>query len=271
MALAPVVPAAEERQHPADRPAAAFHLRITNTADGAVRLSVDNGATWLLVARVSRPVSSAAPADGPDAREVLRSNAYGMAFGAGRGRQIKVLPDNPFNRKSPSAILLNVPITAAVFKDFLPPVGSAVRILSGAGSQALPLPETYYPKEYDVLEFAASNSSAAPEKLPAYARDAAQFYLQRCLGRLRAAGRRPVTGILAVSAKLKPGDKPDAVTFLHDGAVAGIMNAPPFTMRWDTKQWADGEHMVEVRALDKHGAVLSRSKALVVVQNSAQT
>jgi hypothetical protein len=74
-----------------------------------------------------------------------------------------------------------------------------------------------------------------------------------------------------VSAKLKPGDQPNAVTFLHEGDVAGIMNTPPFTMRWNTKEWPDGEHLVEVRALDKGGGILSRSKALVVVQNGAQS
>jgi hypothetical protein len=41
-------------------------------------------------------------------------------------------------------------------------------------------------------------------------------------------------------------------------------------MRWDTRAWKDGEHLVEVRALDKGGGIVSRSKALVVVQNAAQ-
>jgi hypothetical protein len=39
-------------------------------------------------------------------------------------------------------------------------------------------------------------------------------------------------------------------------------------VRWDTRQWENGEHLVEVRALDGAGKVLTRSKALVVTENS---
>ncbi len=236
---------------------------------GAVQVSVDGGGTWLLIARVSRPTTGASPNAPSDAREVLRSNRYGMAFGAGNRREIRVLPDTAHNRKSGGSILLNVPMTAAVFKDFLPPAGSPARIVPSSRAEAIPMPASYYPKDEDVLEFAAPRTPSVPEKLPVYARDAAQFYLQRCLAKLRAAGRKPVNGTLFVSAKLKPGDQPNAVTFLHEGAVAGIMNTAPFSMRWDTKEWPDGEHLIEVRALDKGGGVLSRSKALVVVQNAS--
>jgi hypothetical protein len=253
-----------------DAPQAAFHLRIANTTHGAVQLSVDGGMSWLLVARVTRPVTSTAPGAESSERLVLRSNRYGMAFGAGNRRQIRVLPDIPVNAKTEGAILLNVPATAAVFKDFLPPSGTPVRIINGGRTEALPLPEAYYPKDEDVLEFVSPRTAATPEKLADYAKDAADFYLQRSLARLRASGKKPVTGTLLVTAKLKPGDQPNAVTFLHEGQVAGIMNTSPFSMRWDTRAWKDGEHLVEVRALDKGGGILSRSKALVVVQNAAQ-
>jgi len=38
-------------------------------------------------------------------------------------------------------------------------------------------------------------------------------------------------------------------------------------MSWDTRTWEDGEHLLEVDALDEHGHVTSRSKTLVVIQN----
>src|SRR5687768_16694306 len=269
IAFALTVGLSAAQEQPPTPPQAAFHLRIANTTHGAVQVSVDGGATWLLIARVNRPALTASPGAATDAREVLRTNRYGMAFGIGKRREIRVLPDNPVNRKTGCSILLNVPVTAAAFKDFLPPAGSPVRIVPSARSEAIPLPEAYYPKDEDVLEFVAPRTSATPEKLAVYARDAADFYLQRCLAKLRASGGKPVNGTLFVSAKLKPGDQPNAVTFLHEGAVAGIMNTPPFSMRWDTREWQDGEHLIEVRALDKGGGILSRSKALVVVQNSA--
>src|SRR5687768_13137027 len=72
--------AAAQNEPPPQPPAAAYHLRIANTTHGAVQISVDGGATWLLVARVARPVAAALPGAPSDAREVLRSNRYGMAF-----------------------------------------------------------------------------------------------------------------------------------------------------------------------------------------------
>ena len=223
------------------------------------------------MARVNRHVTTPAFGAGSDKRDVLRSNQYGMAFGVGKDRLIRVLPDIPANRKTQGAILLNVPATAAVFKDFLPPAGTPVRYLTSASSEANPLPEAYYPKEEDTLEFVAPRTASTPGKIAVYAKDAERYYLEKCLTKLRLTGKKPISGSLFVSARLKPGDVPNAVTFLHEGSIAGIMNAPPFSMRWDTKQWPDGEHLVEVRALDKHGAILSRSKALVVVQNRSQS
>src|SRR5688500_3767633 len=71
---------------PVTTPQAAYHLRIANTIHGAVQVSVDGGATWLLIARVTRPTLTGSPGAPSDAREVLRSNRYGMAFGIGKRR-----------------------------------------------------------------------------------------------------------------------------------------------------------------------------------------
>jgi len=47
------------------------------------------------------------------------------------------------------------------------------------------------------------------------------------------------------------------------------MNRPPYTMKWDTKEWANGEHLIEIRGLGASGTVVTKSKALVVVDNPA--
>src|SRR5687767_11626586 len=115
VAFALTVGLSPAQEHPPTPPQPAFHLRIANPTHGAVQVSVDSGATWLLIARVNRPTLTGSPGAPSDAREVLRSNRYGMAFGIGKRREIRLLPDNPVNRKAGGSILLNVPVTAAAF------------------------------------------------------------------------------------------------------------------------------------------------------------
>ena len=45
------------------------------------------------------------------------------------------------------------------------------------------------------------------------------------------------------------------------------MNRAPYAVRWDTRQWSDGEHLVEVRVVDASGIVLRTRKTLVVTRN----
>lgn len=253
---------------PPQEPAEAFRLRIANTLNGGIELSVDKGANWLLVGRVARPATATSAGVQSPAAEVQRSSPLGMAFGVGNGRQVRLLPDSPAGRKDTSAILANTPGTSALFKDFLPAVGSPVELVSSTGRETKPLPSPYTPRDDDRFQFTVKTTALPADKIGDYAKDAAQFYRERAIARLRAKGKSPSTGSLTVTAKLSPGDTPDAVTFLLDGATAAIMNRPPYTMKWDTKEWTNGEHLIEIRALSASGSVLTRSKALVVVDNS---
>ncbi len=245
----------------------AFRLRIANTAKGAIELSVDKGMTWMLIARVARPASVAGLGAQSSVTEVQRSSPHGLAFGVGASRLIRLLPDAPDARKDKSAILANVPMTSALFKDFLPGIGSPVELLSISLKGGVPFPASFTPKETDILQITARRSNLAPDKIADYAKDAARNYSERAIAKLRAGGGSPANGILTITAKLSPGDNPDAVTFLLDGTTAAIMNRPPYTMKWDTKEWANGEHLIEIRALGVSGSILTKSKALVVVDN----
>jgi len=242
----------------------AYRLRLVNTLHGGVELSVDEGQTWLLVARVVRPATGTA-AGGDSLPTVQRVSPAGLAIGVGGQRLLRLLPDSKAARRDRAAILVNVRPTAALFKDFLPPVGSPVQqVLS---RRAVPLPQNYTPRDGDVLLITATYSNLPSEKIAVYAQDASARYHDDAISRLRSRGGAPISGTLTVTARLASGDRPEFVIFTLDGADAAILNRPPYTVNWDTREWVDGEHLIEVRARDAAGAVLTQTKKLVVVDN----
>lgn len=180
---------------------------------------------------------------------------------------MRFLPDAPASRKDPCAIVINMPRTSALFKDFLPPAGSPVQYVPSTGKEPAPMPAGYTPGEEDILQFTVRQSTLPADKTGVYASDAAEAYQQRALSLLRARGQKPSSGILTVTARLAPDEDPAGVTFLLDGNVAGILNRPPFFMKLDTRDWSNGEHLIEIRAVDHGGATLTRNRILVVVEN----
>ncbi len=253
-------------QQPPAKATEAYRIRITNSQFGAVEISTDTGKSWLLVARVSRPASMTA-SGGSTRCEVIRSNEYGAALSVGDGQILRVLPESRLAERDPSAILVNVPLTSAFFKDLLPPAGSNVQSLSPGKTEPLDLPASYSPREDDTLLITVRETRLPPEKIGEYARDAATNYRDRAIASVRARGGHPTAGALSVIARLPNGDVPAAVTFLVDGVVAAIMNRPPFAIQWNTREWANGEHLVEARALNSAGVTVSRKRSLVVVDN----
>lgn len=247
--------------------AEAFRLRIANTLYGPIEASADRGATWHVIARVVRPAIAAASEPGvSQLPEVVRASPEGTAFGVGGGRVLRLLPDSPINRRNRSATLANVPKTFALFKDFLPPAGSPVQ-LQVRGREPAALAPGYTPSDGDAYLITARHSAHPAEKLSEYLVDTATVYRETAISRLRARGEKPASGILEIEGKLANGEQASAVSFLVDGVIAGFTNATPYLLRADTTRWSDGEHVLEVRALDGAGAVLTSRKMLVVVDN----
>ena len=245
-----------------------YRIRITNTLYGPVEASADQGATWLLVGRVVHQAVDVAPS-GPAAKTaILRSSPQGVALGVGGGKFLRLVPDAPTAHRDPTAIALKASPTSALFKELLPPVDSPVQQV--VGRTAIALPEHYAPSEGDVLQITATSSALPPDKAAAAVKEAAEKYRQAALERIKAAGKKPTTGTLSVNANLHPNEKPSVITFYLDGNVVGILNSPPYSIRLNTTIWSNGEHLIEVRALDANGATLTRKKALVVVDNPPQ-
>jgi hypothetical protein len=242
-----------------------YRIRVMNTLYGAVDASFDGGESWLLIARVVKPAVDRAPGAAKEQAVVERASAQGMAFGVGDRKLLRLLPDTPANRRDPAAIVVNQTPVGSLFKDLLPIPGSEV--MQVLNRRAVPIQSGYHPADNDQLLFLVRRTDPEAAKMARYIKEASQRYQDTAIASLRAKGKKPVSGYLTINASPSAGDTPGAITFLLDGAVVGILNRAPFSLRLDTRNWSNGEHLIEVRGLNENGASYTQTKAVVVVDN----
>jgi hypothetical protein len=123
------------------------------------------------------------------------------------------------------------------------------------------------PQENDQLLFVAARTDVTQAKMKDYIKEAFERYHDAAIAKVRASGGKPISGFLTLNATPAQGDSPGAITFLLDGAVVGILNRAPYSLRLDTRTWTHGEHLIEVRGLNQSGASYTQKKILVVVDN----
>lgn len=243
----------------------AYVLRVANTRLGAVEVSADGGERWHLLARVVQPARAVAPGGASTLPSVERAGEHGLALGVTGRRIVRVLPDSPAARRDRAAIVVTSPPASTLMRELLPPPGSGVQ--RALGRALVPLPSGYVPADGDVLVITAIRPPAPRDGLEPALAAATRDYREGALARLRASGREPASGWLTVQARVPAGAAAQAVLFVLDGTVLAIMNRAPYAVRWDTRQWSDGEHLVEVRVVDASGIVLRTRKTLVVTRN----
>ena len=245
----------------------AFRLRVCNTLWGAVEASADEGKNWTAVGRVLRPAAQVQSGEGKyPSPAIIRAGKHGFAMGWGAGKQVSVIPDTLSGRKNRSAIIVNIPSSAAFFTDLLPAVGASIqRIMSKV---PLNIPDDYIPHDGDTLLIISSSSAVAPGREAEAALKAGNEYNALALDRWKARGKEPVNGVLTVTARLAPKDPdPQAVIFLVDGSNVAFTNRKPYTVSWNTRQWSNGEHLIEIRAMATGGGLLSSTKYPVITRN----
>jgi hypothetical protein len=169
-------------------------------------------------------------------------------------------------------MVTDIPVDRSIFGSLIPPAGTVVRMQNPAGEPE-PIPAGYSPSESDVFVLAVTlpKASAAGQKSVAERLETlGKMYAADSVTRARAAKRKVVSGTLTLQAKLPEGepDPIEAVTYMANGELLAAQNTPPFSYAWDTRTVADGEHIVEIRAFNKTGRLITRVRALVVVQNS---
>jgi hypothetical protein len=61
---------------------------------------------------------------------------------------------------------------------------------------------------------------------------------------------------------------PSYVSLYVDGDFAGMTNSPPYSFDWNSNTVGDGEHVIEARAVDSGGDILSSLRKLIWVDNA---
>lgn len=205
----------------------------------------------------------------------LSQHSTGGASGGGRERQqtIQISSTDAFRvdygvQSNPprDVLLIQTATTRPVFDLLLEagPLRHGVIVNGHPVSMAA----GYSPSEGDTLLLAATPPSSSLSRFAAAVESAATAYQAAVEERLQRSGQKPVTGYLTVTARSPSSLGHATVVFLMDGAPLALINRPPYTVRWDTRSWSDGEHLIEVRALDATGAIVTRSKQLIVVRNT---
>ncbi len=289
----------------------AYRIRVENTMQGRISVSVDGGQHYALIGRVTRPATTVQlerSAETPGI--VLRSSGDGIAFTVSLGQVLKLRPtalSSPNGKRGSmpaageaGAIMTNIAPHTAIFADLTPPPDAPVK-LEIAPRALRPFPTLYDPQQDEPIvivvarpqqeignrEQGTGNSrntigststlnpqpstSLSPELLQQRVTALEQAYLAQSLARARQEHRSIVAGVLNLKAKLPPGE-PDPiayVTYVVDGQIVSSQNVPPFNFEWDTRRETEGEHLVEVRALNRNNHVITSKRALLIVQNKA--
>ena len=287
-------------QQPAREPGSApsmetYSLRVENVLYGRVEVSLDRGGHTILIGRVLRPVvQSTAEKAATTSGVVLRGQSGGVAFCVATGRVLKLLPASvpgkPVRRgkralpiPGPVGIVTDIPMGKGLFADLLPSAGAPVRVLSDTPRET-PFPVDYTPAIDDVFVFhvrlplptakdgqtEAQREEALRENVRAQVTALQKAYAAGAVARAHSAGRKIVAGTLTLRA-LVPEGEPDpitAVTYIMDSRFIAAQNTAPFVYQWNTRNVEEGEHVLEIRAVNRDARPVTRVRALIVVQNN---
>lgn len=270
-----------------------YRLRVENVLYGRVEVSLDRGGHSILIGRVLRP--AAKMTSEPTATvvgTVLRGQSEGVAFCVAKGRVMKLLPalvsSSPtgWGKRTipwPVGIVTDMPRGKGLFADLVPPEGTTVRVIADTPREAA-FAEGYTPTLDDVFVFHvrlplpaaadgqtdAQREEALRENVRVQMTALQKEYAAGAVARARKAGRKIVAGTLTLRALLPEGE-PDpitAVTYLADDRFIAAQDTAPFVYRWNTRNVEEGEHVLEIRAVNRNARPVTQVRVLVVVQNN---
>ncbi len=277
-------------------PKETYSLRVENVQYGRVEISLDRGVHRILIGRVMRPAAQATSDKAATVvGTIVRAQGDGLAFCVAPGRILKLLPASAPGKPKGAGKKAPAPGSAALLTDMtpskgllgdllLPPTGTVVGAIADMPREA-PFPSDYFPALEDVFVFhvrlplPAANANGQTEgqreevlaeAVRVQATALQKEYAAGAVARARAARRKVVSGILTLRATLPEGE-PDpitAVTYMVDGQFTAAQDTAPFVYAWNTRNVEDGEHVVEIRAVNHDARPITRVRVLVVVQNT---
>ena len=275
-----------------------YSLRVENVLFGRIEISLDRGGHLILIGRVLRPAvqmttEKAATTPGT----VVRGQSEGIVFAVAPGRVMKLLPapvpgkPGRFGKRAapapgPAGIVTDIPWGKSLFAELVPPAGTPVRVIAETSRES-PFPADYLPAVEDLFvlhvrlplpagangQTDAQRDEALRETVRVQVTALQKEYAAGAVARARSAGRKVVAGTLTLRALLPEGE-PDpitAVTYMLDGRFIAAQDTAPFVYPWNTRNVEDGEHVLEIRAVNRNARPVTRMRALVVVQNQPPT
>jgi len=251
---------------PAQAQVEAFRARIVLLPGGTVSISVDGGTHFTTIGRVI-----ALP-------QRLSNSKLPPRTAAVQGKGLWLLQHNETqsvglaaaNVQSPTALRTDIPADSVLFRDLGSEV--SVRLLQQQGRIAYSMPPGHRYRVGDVwvLQVLVQDEARAQAiretvaaALPGESREA----IKRSIQRAEKANLPVVNGILNLEVTARHSETVQFVFFTVDGYPVGTSNVLPTIFRWDSTQVADGEYVLEARAVDKDGREVALVRKRVLVKN----
>jgi Bacterial Ig domain len=268
-----------------------YRLRIENIQFGRIEISMDAGKHYLLIGRVLHAATAMAQEAAASAGSVVRSSQEGLAFSPVAGQVLKLRPApaaGGIEKAKDSEIISNIAATRPLWSRYLAPAKSTVQN-QPEGHDPGDFIEGYVPSTTDRFLITASLPLPDPpigvglpvqteaerktsfnHALRAAMESIAADYRDTAVARAVADKRKVTSGTLSLHPNISP-DEPDpitAITYAIDDTTVCARTTPPYLFGWDTTSVPDGEHVIEVRALNAAGGVITRTRYLIVVKNA---
>ncbi len=244
-------------------------ITFQNTRYGAVDALLPNHQTPILIGRVlslARNIQHMRIKMNANSIYGTTHSGFSIATGAHTGIQFALFCSPPA-RKPDTTVATDLHMNTDVMKQLLHQPEQAGLMQHNT---LLAFPNGYQPAYGDIIaiQIPVTPKSSLPGMLQMYAKQ----YAAAAAERAKLWHLPIVNGLVTVNARL-PDNEPDhiyAVAFLIDDATYDLRNIAPYQFRWNSRKAPDGEHTLEVDALDQAGSVITRQVTLVLVQNHLQ-
>jgi len=244
----------------------AFRARIVLLPGGTVSISVDGGTHFTTIGRII-----ALPQRLSNSKLPPRTAAF-------QGKGLWLLQHNETqsvglaaaNIQSPTALRTDIPAESLLFRDYGQGVSARLLQQEGLIAYSLPPGHRYRVGDVWVLQVLVQDEAhaqtireAVAAALPNESREA----IKRSIQRGEKANLPVVNGILNLEVTARHSETVQFVFFTVDGYPLGTSNVLPTIFRWDSTQVADGEYVLEARAVDKDGREVALVRKRILVKN----
>jgi hypothetical protein len=248
----------------------AFRARIVLLPGGTVSISVDGGTRFTTIGRIT-----ALP-------QRLSSSKLPPRTAAFQGKGLWLLQHNETqsvglaaaNVQLPTALRTDIPAESLLFRDCGQGVSARLMLQEGLIAYSLPPGYRYRVGDVWVLQVLAQDEAQAQTiretvaaALPGESREA----IKRSIQRGEKANLPVVNGTLNLEVTARHSETVQFVFFTVDGYPVGTSNVLPTLFRWDSTQVADGEYVLEARAVDKDGREVALVRKRILVKNGEST